>query len=53
MSKTFVILKWRAATNGVKVHFHNENQGDKKEKWPPGNRHFLLRLCQIAPRELI
>lgn len=52
MSNTFVILKRRAATNGVKVHFHNENQGDKKEQWPPSFCRFLLRLSLIAPSVL-
>lgn len=52
MSNTFVILKRCAVANGVKVHFHNENQGDKKEQWPPGNRHFLLPLSQITPTDL-
>lgn len=52
MSNTFVILKRCAAANGVKAHFHNENQGDKKEQWPPGNCHFLLPLSQITPTDL-
>lgn len=35
-------LQLSQTANGVKLHFHNENPGNKKEQLPFYSSHFLL-----------